>query len=139
MWKIFLGVLSKILFKKRKLSLAFFFKIKTNTELSFYSDQLPNIKSNNVQYNMRGHWVAGTNDSSINCLMFQVLFFSHDFLQNSLQKSFQFIFYFFYDFTKMNIKSFGYPKSIRNYEKEIMLGTSDAWLMSRSSHRLILY
>ena len=25
------------------------------------------------------------------------------------------------------------PKSLRNYEKKIMLGTSDAWSMSRSS------
>jgi hypothetical protein len=30
------------------------------------------------------------------------IIFFHDFLQNSLQKSFQFIFLFFYDFTKKN-------------------------------------
>ena len=34
----------------------------------------------------------------------------------------------------MKIKSFECPKSIRNYEKKI-LGTSDAWLTSRLSHR----
>ena len=43
--------------------------------------------------------------------------FFHNFLQNSLQKSFQFIFSFFYKFTKIKIKSFECPKSIRNYEK----------------------
>jgi hypothetical protein len=36
-------------------------------------------------------WVDSTNVSSTKCLTFQVLFF-HDFLQNSLQKSFQFMF-----------------------------------------------
>ena len=33
----------------------------------------------------------------------------------------------------MKIKSFECPNSIRNYEK--LLGTSDAWLTSRLSHR----
>ena len=47
---------------------------------------------------------------------------------------------FFYNFTKMKVKSFECPKSIRNYEKKIMLGTSDAWSMSRSSQRAsVLY
>ena len=31
-------------------------------------------KSDNLQYNTLGRWVDGTNDSSIKCLMFQVLF-----------------------------------------------------------------
>ena len=43
--------------------------------------------------------------------------------------------YFFYNFTKIKIKSFECPKSIRNYEKKILLGTSDAWLMSCLSQR----
>ena len=34
----------------------------------------------------------------------------------------------------MKIKSFEYPKSIRNYENKI-LGTLDAWSTSRLSHR----
>ena len=34
----------------------------------------------------------------------------------------------------MKIKSVECPKSITNYEKKI-LGTSDAWLTSRLSHR----
>ena len=49
-------------------------------------------------------WVAGTNDSLTKRLMFQVLFFFHNFLQNSLQKSFQFIYFIFiYNFTKIKI------------------------------------
>ena len=50
----------------------------------------------------------------------------HDFLQNSLQKSFQFIFLFFHKFTRIEIKSFECHKSIRII-KEMMLGTSDTW------------
>ena len=45
------------------------------------------------------------------------IIFFHNFLQKSLQKSFQFIFLFFYNFTKIKIKSFECPKSISNYEK----------------------
>ena len=36
------------------------------------------------------------------------IIFFHNFLQNSLQKSFQFIFLFFHNFTKIKIKSFEY-------------------------------
>ena len=42
--------------------------------------------------------------------------------------------YFLYKFTKIKIKSFECPKSIRNYKK-IMLGTSDTWSMSHLSNR----
>ena len=63
-------------------------------------------------------WVDGTITSSTKCLMFQVLSFFNNFLQTSLQKSFQF---FFYNFKKIKIKSFECPKSIRNYKK------NDAW------------
>ena len=45
-------------------------------------------KSDNLQFDMLVRWVAGTNDSSAKHLMFQVLFFFHNFFQ----KSFQFIF-----------------------------------------------
>ena len=55
-----------------------------------------NLKSDNLQYNTLVRWVAGTNDSLTKCLMFQVLFFCNNFLQNSLQKWFQFIFLFFH-------------------------------------------
>ena len=43
-------------------------------------------------------------------------------------------FFFSYKITKMKIKSFECPKSIRNNEKKI-LGTSDACSLSRLSHR----
>ena len=41
MWNIFLGVSSKIFVQKSKIVSSIVFKIETNTELSFYSDQLP--------------------------------------------------------------------------------------------------
>ena len=50
---------------------------------------------------------AGTNDSLTKRPMFQVLSFFHNFLQ----KWFQFIFLFFYKFTKIRIKTFGCPKT----------------------------
>ena len=47
------------------------------------------------------------------------IIFFHNFLKNYLQKLFQFIFlFFFYNFTKIKIKNFECPKSIRNYEKK---------------------
>ena len=49
------------------------------------------LKSVNIWYITLGHWDDGTNESSTKCVMFQVLFFFHDFLQNALQKAFQFI------------------------------------------------
>ena len=72
-------------------------------------------------------WVDGPNDSSTKhlILMFQVLFFFQNFLQNSLQKLFQFIFLFLI-ITKIKIKSFECPKSIRNYEKK-----NNAWNIRR--------
>ena len=47
-------------------------------------------KSDNLQYDMLGRWDDGTIVSSTKRLMFQVLFFFHNFLQNSLQKPLQF-------------------------------------------------
>ena len=72
------------------------------------------LKSVNLQYNMLGRLEDGTNESSTKSLIFQIFFF-HDFLQNSLQKSFQFISYLFYKITK--IKSFECPKSIKSIKK----------------------
>ena len=62
-----------------------------------------------------------------------LLFFFHDFLQNSLQKAFQFIFLFFYEIKKIKIKRFECPKSTKSIKK-IILGTSDSWLTIRLSH-----
>ena len=60
---------------------------------------------------MLGHWYKRLNDqvSDVPSNIF------HNFLQNSLQKSFQFIFKFC--ITKIEIKSFECPKSIRNWKK----------------------
>ena len=65
------------------------------------------------------HWFAGslgqmTRRPSVWCSKY---IFFHDFLQNSLQKWFQCIFSFLYEFTKIKTKSFECPKSIRNCEK----------------------
>ena len=38
------------------------------------------IKSDNLQYNTLARWVDGTNDSLTKHLMFQALFFFHNFL-----------------------------------------------------------
>ena len=64
------------------------------------------LKSDNLQYNMLGRWY--------NCLIDQlsnvpIIIFFYNFLQNSLQKSFHFIFLFFHNSTKIN--SFECPKS----------------------------
>ena len=45
-------------------------------------------KSDNLQYDMLGRWDDGTIVSSTKRLMFQVLFFFHNFLKNSFKKSF---------------------------------------------------
>ena len=59
-------------------------------------------------------WFAGLmGQTTCQPLMFQVLFIFHKILQNSLQKPSQ----FFYKITKIKIKHFECPKSIRNYEK----------------------
>jgi hypothetical protein len=76
-------------------------------------------KSVNLQYNTLGRLDDWTKKPSSKRLMFQLLFFFHDFLQNSLQKFFQFIFLFFYKIsTKIKIKSFESPKSIKSIKKD---------------------
>ena len=72
----------------------------------------------NLQYDTLVCWADGTNDSSTKHLMFQVFFFFRKILQNPFNL-------FVYKITKMKIKSFEGPKSVRNYETKI-LGTSDA-------------
>ena len=86
--------------EKPFLSIAFEEALESPTILrrlssSFQPSYYWNMKSVNLQYNTLGCLDDGTNESSTKRLMFQVLFFFHDFLQNSLQKSFQFIFLFF--------------------------------------------
>ena len=41
-----------------------------------------------------------------------IIIFFHNFLQNSLQKPFQFIFLYFYNFTKVKINNFECPQPI---------------------------
>ena len=60
------------------------------------------LKSVNLQYNTLVCWADGTNDSSTKRLMFQVSFFFHKILQNSLQKPFQFFFFFLIKLQKLN-------------------------------------
>ena len=79
-------------------------------------------KSVNPQYITLVCWDAGTKDSSTKHLMFQVSFF----FTILFKKNYQFIFYSFI----IKIKSFECPKSIRNNDEKIMLGTSDAWSIS---------
>ena len=57
------------------------------------------------------HWVAGTIVSLTKRLMYYSF---HNFLQNSLQKLFNFFYFLFFNIKK----SFECPKSIRNYEKK---------------------
>ena len=57
------------------------------------------LKSDNLQYNRLARWVTGTKR-----LMFQVLLFFHNFLQNSLKKSFQLIFLFFIILQKWKLR-----------------------------------
>ena len=76
------------------------------------------FKSVNLQYNTLGCLDDGTNESSTKHLMFQVLLFFHDFLQNSLKKSSNLFSYFFHKVTKIKIKSFECPKSIKSMKKK---------------------
>ena len=62
------------------------------------------------------------------------IIFFHDFLQNSLQKYFQSICLFFFKNTKIKVKSFECPKSIKSLKK-IILGTSDTWSTIRLSNQ----
>ena len=88
------------------------------------------------QSKINSRWVGGpmgqmNRRPSIWCSKY---YFFHDFLQNSLQKYFQYICLFFLKNTKIKVKSFECPKSIKSLKK-IMLGTSDAWSTIRLSNR----
>ena len=92
------------------------------------------MKSVNLQYNTQGQWVDGSNDSSTKHLMFQVFFFSKN-LAKFFAKTLS-IYFSVNKIAKMKIKSFECPKSIRNYEKKILV-MSDTWSTSCLSHRPI--
>ena len=82
------------------------------------------LKSNNLQYNTLDRWVDGTINSSAKCLMFQALFFLWSFINLGHSK----LFFFIFVIETIFAKNFA-----RNHENKIILGTSDAWSMSRSS------
>jgi hypothetical protein len=54
--------------------------------------------------------------------------------QTNLAKILLIYFLVFYKITKIKIKSFECPKSIKSIRKEMILGTSDFWLTIRLSH-----
>ena len=78
---------SKIIGRLQKEVLHKFVESCTVVIVSLISEQ----KSDNLQYNTLGRWDDRLIDQASDHLLFQVLFF-HNFLQNSLQKSFPFIF-----------------------------------------------
>ena len=89
-------------------------------------------KSVNLEYNTLVRWADGTNISWTKRLMFQVLFFFHKILQNSLQTPFQFIFLSFYKIAYMKIKSFGCPIVYKKLWKK------NAWNVRRLVHELFV-
>ena len=76
--------------------------------IAIFSGHTRMHKSVDLQYNTLVCW-----DSSTKRLMFKVLLFFHNFLQNPFQTLFQFVSSSFYN----KIKSFECPKSMRNNEK----------------------
>ena len=117
-------MICKILFVNpnvcRNLSNAYCIKVHMLTCISLQQEwcsikQVSTYKSDNLQCNVPGCWVSGTNDLSTKRLMFQALFSFHNFLQNS----FPINFLIFYNLTKNWNKEFWVPYkvSIRNNEK----------------------
>ena len=66
---------------------------------------------------MLGCWADGTNESSTKRLMFQVLFFFMISCKILCKNPFNLFSYFFYKITKIKIKSFECPKSIKSIKK----------------------
>ena len=113
----------------------FFFHLAETSKEIWESSSQNDMKSINLQYNSTlVCWFTGTNDLLTKRLMFQVLFFFIKSCKIVCKNPFHLFLYFKKKITKLKIKSFECPKSIRNHKK-IMLGTSDAWSTSRLSHR----
>ena len=89
------------------------------------------VKSVNLQL---GCLDDGTNESSTKRLMFQVLYFFMISCRILCKNTFNLFVYFFKKNTKIKVKSFECPKSIKSLKK-IILGTSDAWSTIRLSNR----
>ena len=90
------------------------------------------FNSNNLQCNKLSCWVDGTDHIEQASDVPSTYYFVHNFLLDSLQKSFQFIYIFFHNFTKIRIMSFGCPKTQANnplfyfQSIKIILGPSEA-------------
>ena len=84
------------------------------------------LKSDNLQYNTMVRWNKWLVDQASDVPSISFFIISCKFFAKILPIDF---FIFFYKFTKIKVKSFECPKSIRNYKKK-MLGTSDAWSTS---------
>ena len=81
-------------------------------------------------------WVAGTTGQlnhrpSVWCSKYYFFFIIS--WKILCKKPFNSFYYFFYKITKLKIKSFECPKSIKSIRK-IILGTSDSWSTIRLSH-----
>ena len=72
---------------EKKITVAKAKQIKRNYQQLIQKRPHTKQKSDNLQYNALGCLVTWANEWSTKCLLFQALFF-HDFLQNSLQKTF---------------------------------------------------
>ena len=91
------------------------------------------MKSDNLQYNMLVRWFAGTNDSLNNRLMFKAFFFIISYILRAL-KTLYFYFCKFIKKLKNTLKQF-LKRILQEIMKKKILGTSDAWSMSRLSQR----
>ena len=105
------------------------------------------LKSVNLlEYNTLVCWFAGTNEPSTQCLMFQALFFFMISFKICCKNGFNLFLYFFYEFTKITIKSFECPKvKPANHcfifqSIKIILRPSDAWSIRQSTQQpCVLY
>ena len=70
-----------------------------------------NQKSDNLQYNTLGRWDKQLINQASDVQ--SIIFFSKFLCKNHFN-----LFSYFYNFTKIKIKSFECPKSIRSYEKK---------------------
>ena len=96
------------IFKIAQLNMLWQFRWWEGRRENIFHMFLAYLKSDNLQYNTLSRWVNGDDRLIDQVIWCSKYFFFHNFLQNSFQKSFQFIL-FFYNFTK--IKSFECRKS----------------------------
>jgi hypothetical protein len=105
----------------------FFFTFHLWSEYSTHPRPGPTEdKSKNIQYNTLACWIAGTNDSSTKCLIFQALFF---FIISYRLRALKTLYFYLYKIIKnKKINWNNFCKEFCNkLWKKIMLGTSDAW------------